>query len=106
MATPAVAIRGTYTELRGVDQLDFRTYGGDLSISKGFMNLTPYAGIGAVRVSSDPKDLPVGISLDKEDFTLTRYFGGVRFTLFLLNITAEVDYMEVPSYGLRVGMIF
>ena len=33
---PAIALRGSYTQLAGVDQLDFNTKGVDLSISKGF----------------------------------------------------------------------
>ncbi|MFH2012233.1 MAG: hypothetical protein ABIJ37_05990 [Pseudomonadota bacterium] len=103
---PALAIRGTYTQLLGVDQLDFKTYGADISISKGFLNLTPYAGIGTVWVSSEPKNLPAGISLNKENSTLMKYFGGVRFTVFMLNLTAEVEYIEVPTYSLKAGIIF
>jgi len=41
VATPAVAIRGSYTKLSGVDQLAFNTKGLDVSISKGFAMLTP-----------------------------------------------------------------
>ncbi|MDY7033327.1 MAG: hypothetical protein SVY10_15650 [Thermodesulfobacteriota bacterium] len=106
VATPAVAVRGTYTMLQGVDQLDLSTYGIDLSISKGFLNLTPYGGIGAVLVSSNPKDLDSGIDLDDEDVTLVKYFAGIRITLFLLNITAEVEQIEVPTYSLRIGIVF
>ena len=106
VATPAVAIRGSYTQLMGVDQLDFKTYGADISISKGFLNITPFGGIGAVWISSEPKSLPAGISLNKENITAMKYFGGVRFTLLLLNMTAGVEYMEVPTYSLRAGIIF
>ena len=106
VATPAVAIRGTYTQLLGVDQLDFKTYGADISISKGFLNMTPFGGIGAVWTRSEPKSLPAGISLNKENNTLIKYFGGVRFTLLMLNMTAGVEYMGVPTYSLRAGIIF
>ena len=37
-ATPAVAVRGTYTKLSGVDQLKMHTYSADVSISKGFVD--------------------------------------------------------------------
>jgi len=37
---------GSFTQLAGVDQLDFSTRGVDLSISKGFALFTPYAGFG------------------------------------------------------------
>ena len=107
VATPAVAIRGSYTQLMGVDQLDFKTYGADVSISKGFLNVTPFGGIGAVWTSSEAKNLPAGIpSLNKENNTQIKYFGGVRFTLLLLNMTAGVEYMEVPTYSIRAGIIF
>ncbi|MBI4621371.1 MAG: hypothetical protein HY739_14640 [Desulfobacterales bacterium] len=106
VATPAVAIRGSYTQLLGVDQLDFKTYGADISISKGFLNMTPFGGIGAVWTSSEPKSLPAGISLNKENNTQIKYFGGVRFTLLMLNMTAGVEYMGVPTYSLRAGIIF
>ncbi|HEY5995274.1 MAG TPA: hypothetical protein VIU46_11825, partial [Gallionellaceae bacterium] len=52
VATPAVAIRGSYTKLNGVEQLAFNTKGLDVSISKGFAMFTPYAGVGQVWVSS------------------------------------------------------
>ena len=106
VATPAVAVRGSYTQLLGVDQLDFSTYGVDLSISKGFLNMTPYGGIGAVWAHSKPKSLPDDVDLGEENISLIRYFGGIRVTFLLLNITAEVDYMEVPTYSLRLGIVF
>jgi len=43
---PAIGVRGSLTKLSGVDQLSLDTRGIDLSISKGFAFLTPYAGIG------------------------------------------------------------
>ncbi|MEW6614094.1 MAG: hypothetical protein AB1401_01315, partial [Thermodesulfobacteriota bacterium] len=73
---------------------------------KGFLNITPFGGIGAVWISSEPKSLPAGISLNKENITAMKYFGGVRFTLFVLNMTAGVEYMEVPTYSVRAGIIF
>ena len=106
VATPAVSVRGTYTSLEGVDQLDLSTYGVDLSISKGFLNFTPYGGIGALWVTSDPTDLDPGVVLDDEDVTLTKFFAGIRITLFLLNITAEVEHIEIPTYSLRIGIVF
>ena len=58
VAMPAIGIRGSYTKLTGVDQLDFDTKGVDLSISKGFLMLTPYAGVGKVWAASTPKNIP------------------------------------------------
>ena len=52
IAMPAVAVRGAYTKLGGVDQLSFDTKSLDISISKGFAMFTPYAGVGQVWVNS------------------------------------------------------
>src|SRR5205809_689848 len=58
IAMPAIGVRGSYTKLTGVDQLDFDTKGVDLSISKGFTIFTPYAGVGKVWVASTPSGNP------------------------------------------------
>lgn len=105
-ATPAVAIRGSFTKLLGVDNLNLQTIGYDASISKGVAMFTPYAGVGQVVIESEAKNLPAGFTLDKETLTETKYFVGVKTSLLLLKITAEADFAEVPAYSLRVGMGF
>jgi len=42
-ATPALAIRGSYTAISGIDILDIKTTRPDISISKGILMVTPYA---------------------------------------------------------------
>ena len=78
VAMPAIGVRGNFTKVTGVDQIDFDTRGLDLSISKGFTFATPYAGIGRVWVNSDPKG---NGGRAKEDFGLNKYFVGVGFKL-------------------------
>src|SRR5512140_2808765 len=41
LAMPAIAVRGAFTKLGGVDQLSFDTKSLDVSISKGFAMFTP-----------------------------------------------------------------
>lgn len=106
MATPAVAIRGSYTRLLGIDNLNLQTIGYDASISKGIAMFTPYAGMGQVVIESEPKNLPAGSLLDKETITETKYYVGVKTSLLLFTVTAEADFAEVPAYSLRVGMGF
>lgn len=106
MTSAAVALRGTYTRLIGVDQLNLDTYGVDLSISKGVLNMTPFGGVGAVWINSEPKSLPAGLNLDKEDITLVRFFAGTSFSLSELNITADVEYTKIPIYSVKVGILF
>lgn len=100
---PAVALRGTYTKLNGVDNLDLNTMGYDISISKGFLMFTPYAGVGQVKIESKPKNVPL---LEKESITETKYFAGLKASLGLLNAVAEADFAEVPAYSLKVGVGF
>ncbi|MFK7966800.1 MAG: hypothetical protein AB8C46_22795 [Burkholderiaceae bacterium] len=100
---PAVAIRGAMTKVTGIDQLDFDTQSVDVSISKGFLMLTPYAGIGRVRVSSTPKGIA---SLGPEKFSQTRTFVGVNVNLGV-NLAFEADKTgDTTSYGVKVGIRF
>lgn len=101
---PAVAIRGTLTRLTGVDQLDFDTKSLDISISKGFANVTPYGGIGQVWVKSTPKGVP---GLRGEDFTQTKVFGGINVNLGLANLAFEADGTGgTTTVGAKLGFRF
>ncbi|MCK5505050.1 MAG: hypothetical protein KAJ10_07790 [Thermodesulfovibrionia bacterium] len=101
VALPALAIRGTYTKVDGIDNLDFNTKGVDLSISKGFAMLTPYAGVGKVWIESEPDSTLA--PLKKADLSETKVFVGLRISLGLINITAEAESAEVPSYTLKLS---
>lgn len=101
-AVPALALRGSYTQLLGVDDLDLITYGADLSISKGFGFLTPYAGVGQIWISS--KEKTDTVDLDKENLSLTKGFIGLKLTLFVFSFVAEADFSEVPLYHLRANL--
>ena len=100
---PAVAIRGSYSALSGVDQLKMNTTGVDLSISKGILMFTPYAGVGKVWVRSTPKDVP---GLKRESFSLNRAFAGININLGI-NLAAEVDRTgDTTSYSVKAGIRF
>src|SRR3989475_3932740 len=51
-AMPAVALRISGTKLFGGSEVHMETYSVDLSISKGFLFLIPYAGVGQLLVNS------------------------------------------------------
>jgi hypothetical protein len=103
---PAIGLRGSYTQLGGVDQLDFNTRGVDLSISKGFAMFTPYAGIGKVWVTSTPKDIPTATPA-KESLSLNKAFVGLNMNFVFVNIALEADKTgEDTSYGLKLGFRF
>ncbi len=108
IAIPAVAVRGTYSRLNGVDQLDLDTKGLELSISKGFAMLTPYAGVGQIWVTSTPKAEAVTPgNLTEESFTQTKYYLGANLNLGLLNFAVEGDKTgDASTYGAKLGFRF
>jgi len=106
VAMPAIGIRGSYTKLAGVDQLDFNTKAVDLSISKGFAMFTPYAGVGKVWAASTPKDLPPP-GLSKESFSLNKVFVGFNLNFGVTNLAFEGDRTgDATSYGAKLGFRF
>ncbi|MBU1424194.1 MAG: hypothetical protein KKH12_05210 [Gammaproteobacteria bacterium] len=107
IATPAIAVRGSYTKLGGVDQLALNTKGLDISISKGFAMLTPYAGVGQVWVNSSANVNGVGNVTLSENFTQSKVFVGANLNLGLTNIAAEVDKTGgIQSVSLKLGFRF
>ena len=103
VALPAVAVRGTFSALNGVDQLDLDTKGLELSVSKGFAMLTPYAGIGTVRVTSTPNVA----GLSEETFSLDKIYAGLNVNLGLFNIDVEGDKTgDNSSYSVKLGLRF
>lgn len=104
MTWPAVAVRGSYTQLLGVNDLDLSTFGADLSISKGFAFITPYVGIGQVWIrSAEHTSL---VDLDSESVTATKGFLGAKISIVLVNLVVEYDIAEIPTYNLRANISF
>jgi len=104
VAQPALGLRGTYSKLSGVSQLDFHTTGLELTISKGFLLFTPYAGVGRVWTVSTP----TGVSnVSKEDFSQGKYFAGASFNLGIANLALEADKTgDATSYNAKLGFRF
>lgn len=103
VASPAVGIRGSLTKLSGVNQLAFSTKSLDVSISKGFAMVTPYAGVGSVWVDSAPNIA----GLAKETFSQTKIFAGANINLGFSNFALEYDKTgSATSYGAKLGFRF
>lgn len=103
LAQPAVAIRGSFTKLSGVNQLSLDTKGLDVSISKGFAMFTPYAGIGQVWVNSTPNVA----GLVAESFTQGKVFAGANLNLGFSNLAAEFDKTGgIQSISMKLGFRF
>jgi len=106
VATPAIGIRGSYTKLGGVDELEFNTRSVDLSISKGFVIFTPYAGIGKVWATSTPVGAAAPV-LSKESFSVNKTFVGLNMNFGLMNVALEGDKTgDATTYGAKLGFRF
>ncbi len=104
VALPAVGIRGAVTKLSGVDQLEFSTKSLDISISKGFLMFTPYAGLGNVWVASTPVS---GLGLVEETFKQNKIFAGANLNMGLTNLAFEYDKTgSAKSYSFKLGFRF
>ena len=103
-ATPAVAVRGSYTKMTGVDQLSFDTKGLDVSISKGIAMFTPYAGVGEVWSDSTPNGIP---TLTKESFSQNKFYVGCNLNILIMNFDLEYDKTgSDQSYSAKLGLRF
>lgn len=108
---PAIGVRTSYSRLMGVPALSFQTESIDASISKKIAIIIPYAGIGQVfaqgKAHLDYTDPDTSISasadLKTDGISETRAFLGVRLSLLIFNITAEVDFSRIISYNLKVS---
>ena len=104
IATPAVALRGSYTKLNGISDLNLTSTEADLSISKGFGPLTPYAGIAEVIIQSSANNS--SLTLNSESIQVVRGFVGAKFSMVFVNLVGQVDMGELPTYSLRLNVGF
>ena len=103
IVSPAAAIRGSYTALAGVDDLDATTYGLDASVSKGFGPITPYAGLGNVWIKAKEK---AGLGLSDVSTSVTKLFIGAKLKILLLGIVLQADFSDVQMYSARANISF
>lgn len=107
LAMPAIAVRGAFTKLGGVDQLSFDTKSLDVSISKGFAMFTPYAGVGQVWVNSKGSVTGIGNVTLSDKFTQNKVFVGANLNLGLTNLAAELDKTGgIQSISMKLGFRF
>lgn len=100
---PAVATRIFYTQVSGLGDMSLNSKGIELSISKGFAMVTPYAGVGVVASKASAKNT----SLKSESFNQTRTFAGVNVNLLVMNIGLVADKTgKDTSVNLKLGIRF
>lgn len=105
LALPAIAVRGSYTSLVGVDDISLSTKGLELTVSKGFLMFTPYAGLGQVWIDSEPG--AAFSPLTSESISATKMFLGLNLNMGLMNLAFEGDKTgESASYSAKLGFRF
>ena len=105
VVTPALSVRAAYSSLEGVDDINLSTKEFDILVSKGFLMITPYAGLSAIMVDGS-EESPL-IALNDVDKTVYRALIGLQISPFpLVVINGEVSLGQVAQYGLKVGIRF
>lgn len=107
VALPALSVRGHYSTLLGVDDLDLKTYGADVVASKGILMFTPYIGAGVLRTdgSYSGTNATLKTTLQDQSVTTPRVFGGVQVAIALLRLTLDAEYAdEVPVYTAKASI--
>ena len=103
LTTPAVALRFAGTNASGMGDLRVYTASLDAMVSKRFTVLTPYAGIGTVRVNASAKNT----GLAEETDTRGRGFIGAQFNFVGANLAFEAERMgSNTSLSAKVGIRF
>ena len=106
LATPTLALRGAYSQLRGVEELELNTYGVELFLSKGFGPITPYGAVGYAR-SKSTGHVPFleGTTIDlTDDANSKRYTVGVKLSFFIPKFVIEATQGEERSYAAKISL--
>jgi hypothetical protein len=104
VATPEIAVRGSYATLTGVNALSLKTYGLEAFISKGFGPLMPYAAYGRMRTDSRGTITPTISLRDRGDDT--RWTLGLRLNLLLPKFSIEATQAVQRSYAAKISVGF
>ena len=106
--TPALTVRGAYSQLTGVDNFDAKSMGVEVFLSKGFGPVTPYVAVGRMRADTkaditvtDPTFAPVPPMTHESDFN--RFTAGVRISLMVPKIVIEATQAEERSYAAKIA---
>ena len=106
VALPAVGVRASYSLTEGSDNLDVQNAAVELSVSKGFLMLTPYGGVGYVRTTAEPGDAQAITQLEDESVEEGKLFIGLNVNLGF-NFGFEMDRTgDYTTYSAKAGIRF
>lgn len=101
--TPSVGVRASHAVLQGMSEIDMTSSALEITISKGFVMFTPYAGTGIVKSTVTPNDLG---SLTEESFDQKKMFVGITVNLGVA-LTLEIDKTgDYRTYSAKFGFRF
>lgn len=109
LVSPTLAVRASYSTLRGIEELDLQTYGAEVFLSKSFGPLTPYGAVGMARTEATGK-IPIVITGEPGTFEMTdefdqeRFTLGVRISLLVPKIVVEVTEGDQRTYAAKVSL--
>jgi hypothetical protein len=107
LASPELALRGSYSTLTGIEAFKEKTYGLEAFLSKGFGPLMPYAAYGRMRTNATGTIHVGTLSTTLHDASnLNRLTVGLRVSLFFPKIIVEATQAEVRSYAAKVSFGF
>ena len=106
---PTLAVRGTYSQLRGIDEYEQKTYGVEVFLGKGFGPITPYAAYGRMRSDAtgtipETANTPEIILHDESE--MDRITVGARLSLGIPKLVVEATQAEVRSYSAKLSIGF
>lgn len=100
---PSLAVRASYSRMEGIDDLDLSNAALELTLSKGFVMLTPYAGVGIVQTRASANDES---GLDSETVEQNKLYVGLTINLGVA-ITVEAEQTgDYQSYSAKAGLRF
>ena len=100
---PSIGVRASYSEIKGLDDFTLDNKALELGISKGFLFITPYAGVGIVQTNIDGKGIS---SLGSESEEQRKLFVGATINLGLA-ITLEAEQTgDFRTYAAKAGFRF
>ncbi len=103
IVTPSLAVRASYSQIQGITDFDLNSSALEVTISKGFLLLTPYAGAGLLRSVADPHGFA---NLDKKTFEQKKVYAGLTLNLGIA-LTLEIDTTgDFRTYSAKAGIRF
>ena len=103
--SPAVALRVTGTRMQGGNGFDLSQGSVEILASKGFPVVTPYVGAGLV-ASRARLDRTGTLSDLSDDHVQPIAYAGVRLSLLIPKITAEIERGQATQLAVRVAFGF